>query len=108
MPEDRLNLPFTGLVSFMRVPTCTDLDAVDAEERMGVERRRQGVGAARVGQSRLVEGHGEEDETGGAAAHELAQELQRLIRMFDITGLDVVAELAGQTRGQVTDRASAC
>ena len=31
MAEDRLNLPFTGLVSFMRVPTCTDLDAVDAD-----------------------------------------------------------------------------
>jgi len=31
MVEDRLNLPFTGLVSFMRVPTCTDLDAVDAD-----------------------------------------------------------------------------
>src|SRR3989454_3059468 len=31
MPDDRLNLPFTGLVSFMRVPTCTDLDAVDAD-----------------------------------------------------------------------------
>jgi agmatinase len=31
MPDDRLNLPFTGLVSFMRVPACTDLDAVDAD-----------------------------------------------------------------------------
>jgi agmatinase len=31
MAEDRLNLPFTGLVSFMRVPACTDLDAVDAD-----------------------------------------------------------------------------
>ena len=31
MAEDRLNLPFTGLVSFMRVPTCTDLDAVNAD-----------------------------------------------------------------------------
>ena len=31
MVDDRLNLPFTGLVSFMRVPTCTDLDAVDAD-----------------------------------------------------------------------------
>ena len=31
MAEDRLNLPFTGLVSFMRVPTCTDLEAVDAD-----------------------------------------------------------------------------
>ena len=31
MADDRLNLPFTGLVSFMRVPTCTDLDAVDAD-----------------------------------------------------------------------------
>src|SRR5215510_15579674 len=31
MAEDRLNLPFTGLVSFMRVPTCTDFGAVDAD-----------------------------------------------------------------------------
>jgi agmatinase len=31
MAEDRLNLPFTGLVSFMRVPTCTDLTRLDAE-----------------------------------------------------------------------------
>ena len=31
MTEDRLNLPFTGLVSFMRVPTCTDLEHVDAD-----------------------------------------------------------------------------
>src|SRR4030095_13506337 len=31
MVDDRLNLPFTGLVSFMRAPTCTDLDAVDAD-----------------------------------------------------------------------------
>jgi agmatinase len=31
MADDRLNLPFTGLVSFMRVPTCTDLAAVDAD-----------------------------------------------------------------------------
>src|SRR5499433_4144393 len=31
MAEDRLNLPFTGLVSFMRVPTSTDLDAIDAD-----------------------------------------------------------------------------
>ena len=29
MPEERLNLPFTGLVSFMRVPTCPDLDRLD-------------------------------------------------------------------------------
>jgi agmatinase len=31
MAEDRLNLPFTGLVSFMRVPTCMDLDTIDAD-----------------------------------------------------------------------------
>src|SRR5262245_6304415 len=31
MTEDRLNLPFTGLVSFMRVPTCTDLRELDAD-----------------------------------------------------------------------------
>ncbi|HYB70896.1 MAG TPA: arginase, partial [Candidatus Bathyarchaeia archaeon] len=31
MADDRLNLPFTGLVSFMRAPTCTDLAAVDAD-----------------------------------------------------------------------------
>jgi agmatinase len=29
MPDERLNLPFTGLVSFMRVPTCPDLDRLD-------------------------------------------------------------------------------
>ena len=31
MAEERLNLPFTGLVSFMRVPTCPDLSALDAD-----------------------------------------------------------------------------
>ena len=31
MPEERLNLPFTGLVSFMRVPTCLDLSRLDAD-----------------------------------------------------------------------------
>src|SRR5262245_17326255 len=31
MAEDRLNLPFTGLVSFMRVPSCTDLSRIDAD-----------------------------------------------------------------------------
>jgi agmatinase len=31
MAEDRLNLPFTGLVSFMRVPTCTDLSRIEAD-----------------------------------------------------------------------------
>jgi agmatinase len=29
--ETRLNLPFTGLVSFMRVPTATDLSTLDAD-----------------------------------------------------------------------------
>src|SRR5262249_21711877 len=29
--ETRLNLPFTGLVSFMRVPTATDLSMLDAD-----------------------------------------------------------------------------
>ena len=31
MTADRLNLPFTGFVSFMRVPTCTDLSRLDAD-----------------------------------------------------------------------------
>jgi agmatinase len=31
MAETRLNLPFTGLVSFMRGPVCTDLAAIDAD-----------------------------------------------------------------------------
>jgi agmatinase len=32
MPADtRLNLLFTGLVSFMRVPSCSDLSALDAD-----------------------------------------------------------------------------
>lgn len=31
MPEDRLNLPFTGLVTFLRAPVCTDLDKLDAD-----------------------------------------------------------------------------
>jgi agmatinase len=31
MVDDRLNLPFTGLVSFMSVPTCSDLAADDAD-----------------------------------------------------------------------------
>jgi len=31
MAEDRLNLPFTGLVSFMRVPAVTDLTRLDAD-----------------------------------------------------------------------------
>jgi agmatinase len=31
MAEERLNLPFTGLVSFMRAPTCTDLTKLDAD-----------------------------------------------------------------------------
>jgi agmatinase len=31
MAKDRLNLPFVGLVSFMRVPACTDLAAIDAD-----------------------------------------------------------------------------
>jgi agmatinase len=31
MAETRLNLPFTGLVSFMRAPVCTDLAAIDAD-----------------------------------------------------------------------------
>ena len=31
MAEVRLNLPFTGLVSFMRVPTCDDLDRLSKE-----------------------------------------------------------------------------
>lgn len=31
MAEDRLNLPFTGLVSFMRVPTCADFARLDAD-----------------------------------------------------------------------------
>jgi agmatinase len=31
MAEDRLNLPFTGLVSFMRAPTCPDLVGLDAD-----------------------------------------------------------------------------
>ncbi|PYM41169.1 MAG: arginase [Candidatus Rokuibacteriota bacterium] len=31
MAEDRLNLPFTGLVSFMRAPTCDDFDKLDAD-----------------------------------------------------------------------------
>ena len=31
MAEDRLNLPFTGLVSFMRVPAVTDFTRLDAD-----------------------------------------------------------------------------
>ena len=31
MPEARLNLPFTGLVSFMRVPAVTDFTRLDAD-----------------------------------------------------------------------------
>lgn len=31
MPADRLNLPFTGLVSFLRSPACADLDSLDAD-----------------------------------------------------------------------------
>jgi agmatinase len=31
MAKDRLNLPFTGFVSFMRVPTCTDFAKLDAD-----------------------------------------------------------------------------
>jgi agmatinase len=31
MAEDRLNLAFTGLVSFLRSPVCTDLDRLDAD-----------------------------------------------------------------------------
>ena len=31
MAEERLNLPFTGLVSFMRAPACTNLSAIDAD-----------------------------------------------------------------------------
>ena len=31
MPEDRLNLPFTGLVTFLRSLACPDLDQVDAD-----------------------------------------------------------------------------
>src|SRR5436309_13944375 len=31
MVDDRLNLPCPGLVSFLRVPTCSDLAAVDAD-----------------------------------------------------------------------------
>src|SRR5437762_2349217 len=31
MAEDRLNLPFTGLVSVMRAPTCDDFDKLDAD-----------------------------------------------------------------------------
>jgi agmatinase len=31
MAEDRLNLPFTGLVSFMRAPVCHDLARLDAD-----------------------------------------------------------------------------
>ena len=31
MAQDRLNLPFTGLVSFMRAPTCTDLTRLNAD-----------------------------------------------------------------------------
>lgn len=31
MPEDRLNLPYTGLVSFMRVPSCSDLADLHAD-----------------------------------------------------------------------------
>jgi agmatinase len=31
MAEERLNLPFTGLVSFMRVPACLDFTAIDAD-----------------------------------------------------------------------------
>jgi agmatinase len=29
--EDRLNLPFTGLPSFLRLPVCSDLDRLDAD-----------------------------------------------------------------------------
>ena len=31
MAEDRLNLPFTGLVSFMRVPAVSDFTRLDAD-----------------------------------------------------------------------------
>lgn len=31
MPEDRLNLPFTGLVTFLRSLACPDLDQLDAD-----------------------------------------------------------------------------
>jgi agmatinase len=31
LAEDRLNLPFTGLVSFLRLPVCAELDRLDAD-----------------------------------------------------------------------------
>ncbi len=31
MPEERLNLPFTGLVTFLRSPACADLDKLDSD-----------------------------------------------------------------------------
>lgn len=31
MPEDRLNLPFTGLVTFLRSPACSDVDKLDGD-----------------------------------------------------------------------------
>src|SRR5207248_7679630 len=31
MAEDRLSLPFTGLVSFLRSPACTNLDDLEAD-----------------------------------------------------------------------------
>ena len=30
-PEPRWDLPYTGFVSFLRSPTCTDLDRLDAD-----------------------------------------------------------------------------
>jgi agmatinase len=34
MPEDRLNLPFVGIPSFLRSPVCTDLKHLDADIAM--------------------------------------------------------------------------
>jgi agmatinase len=56
--SERLDLPFTGLVSFMRVPTCTNLAELDADIAMLGFPSDEGTGwlpGARLGPRRLRE-----------------------------------------------------
>jgi agmatinase len=56
--DDRLDLPFSGLVSFLRAPTCTDLDELDADIAVLGFPSDEGSGwlpGARLGPRRLRE-----------------------------------------------------
>src|SRR5206468_2956771 len=80
--------------------------AVDAEDGPRAERRRHAVRAARVRRTGLVQRQREEHETGGAARDDPARHEFERLTAVEIARLDVVAELAGEPPGQVSDRAA--